>query len=230
MHIVVEGQKPIPTATITNVKEKQKDLIQLHLHGHFHAWISNCRREASTACETILGRLGAGEAARLAPAKQASCLAVLEAIVSHGVVALGATRADAEIRLDARSELVVVDAAQAKSLLAASILLLADVLGISECRLVISTTGTSDLQAVLARCSNCRGEASAAFETILGRLSAGEAARLAPAKQACGLAVLEAVVSHGVVALGATRADAEIGLDARRELVVVDAAQAKSLL
>merc|ERR1711879_409689 len=140
------------------------------------AWCSNCRGEASAAFETILGRLSAGEAARLAPTEQASSLAVLEAVVRDSVVTLGATRADAEIGLDARGELVVVDAAQAESLLAASILLLANILGISQGCLVISAAGTSDLQAVLARCGNCRGEASAAFETILGRLRAGEAA------------------------------------------------------
>merc|ERR1712070_481682 len=123
----------------------------------------------------------------------------------------------------------MVDATQAKCLLAACILLLADILRIGECSLIISRACASgDL--LQARFGLTWGKTSAACKVILCRLGAGEASRLAPAEQACCLAVLEAIVGHCVVALGASRADAKIRLHARSELVMVDATQAKCLL
>merc|ERR1712039_956870 len=60
---------------------------------HFHAWLSHSRRESGAAAQCILSRLGAGEAARLAPAEEACGLAVLEAVLGNRVVALRATSA-----------------------------------------------------------------------------------------------------------------------------------------
>merc|ERR1712156_338975 len=191
---------------------------------HLHAWLSHGRREAGAAAQCILSGLGAGEAARLAPAKEASSLAVLETILGNRVVALRATSADAQVGLHASSELVVIDAGETKRLLAASILLLANSGGIRKCSLVISAAGTGGLQ---ARLSHGRREAGAAAQCILSRLSAGEATRLAPAKEACSLAVLEAILGNRVVALRATSADAKVGLHTRSELVLVNASEAK---
>merc|ERR1712039_377188 len=191
---------------------------------HFHAWLSHSRRESGAAAQCILSRLGAGEAARLAPSEEACGLAVLEAVLGNRVVALRATSADAQVPMHARSELVVIDAGETKRLLAASILLLANSCGIRKCSLVISAAGTSGLQAWL---SHGRREAGAATQCILSRLGAGEAARLAPAEEACGLAVLEAVLGNRVVALRATSADAQVGLHASSELVVIDAGETK---
>merc|ERR1711924_394255 len=118
--------------------------------------------EAGAAREIILRRLGAGEACGLA---------ILEAIVCHGVVALGACRADAKIRLHAGSELVMIGAGHAQGLLAACILLLADVLGIGKCGLIISTACAGGGQRVARGGSTCR-EASAGCKCVLRRLGA----------------------------------------------------------
>merc|ERR1712072_1377173 len=58
-----------------------------------------------------------------------------------------------------------------------------------------------------ARIGDTWGEASATGERVLGWLGAAQATFLAPAEQACGLAILEAIVSHGVVALTARGTD-----------------------
>merc|ERR1712063_61358 len=125
---------------------------------NLHAWVCNGWREASATTQCILSWLGAAEATRLAPAKEACSLAVLEAIVSDGVVALGTSSTDAKVGLNAGNELVMVDAGHTQSLLAACILLLANCGGISQGCLVISPAGPCGFQAWLG---NCWGEASA---------------------------------------------------------------------
>merc|ERR550514_289293 len=135
------------------------------------AWIGDRRREASASCQAVLGRLSAREASRLAPPEQAGSLAVLEAVISNGIVALGASGADAEIGLDAAGELVVVNARQAECLLATGVLLLTNRLGISKRCLVISTACASDLS-LQAWIGDSRREASASCQAVLGRLSA----------------------------------------------------------
>merc|ERR1712070_488100 len=172
----------------------------------FKARIGDTWGEASAAGERILGWLGAAQATFLAPAKQACGLAILEAIVSHGVVALAARGTDSEVTLHAAGEFVMVNATEAECLLATSILLVANSLCISQSCLVVTAAGTSDF-AFKARIGDRWGEASAAGERILGRLGAAQAAFLAPAEQACGLAILEAIISHGVVALAARGTD-----------------------
>merc|ERR1719336_2197901 len=194
---------------------------------NLHAWVRDSWGETSATTQCILCWLCAAEATRLAPSKEACGLAVLETIVSDSVVALGASSTDAEVRLNAGHELVMVDACDTKSLLAACILLLANSGSISKSCLVISTASTCGLKAWL---SDGRSEASATTQCILSWLGAAEATRLAPAKEAYSLAVLEAVVSDGVVALGASSADAKVGLNAGHELIVVDACHTKSLL
>merc|ERR1712048_1526781 len=226
----IHQKQPSYTEQKCTSRQNQEQLEKgstINSSNHLHAWRCHSRREASAAAQCILSWLSAGEAARLAPAEEACSLAVLEAILGNCVVALRATSADAKVGLHAGSELVVVNASEAKRLLAASILLLANGRGIRKCSLVISTAGTGGLQ---ARLSHGRREASAAAQCILSRLGAGEAARLAPGEEACGLAVLEAVLGNRVVALRAASADAQVRLHASNELVVVNASEAKRLL
>ena len=102
------------------------------------AKLGNRRRETSAARKVVLGCLGAAQAARLAPSKQACRLAILEAIVSNSVVALTAGSTDAEVALHTAGELVMVDAAEPESFLAASILLLSNILCIGQSCLVIT--------------------------------------------------------------------------------------------
>merc|ERR1711991_867621 len=190
------------------------------------ARLGNGWREAGAAGKLILGWLSAAQAARLAPAEQARGLAVLEAVVGHSVVALAARGADAKLALHTTGELVVIDASEAQSTLAAPILLLTNSLGIGQRRLIVAAAGPSGL-ALQARLGNGWGETGAAGKLILGWLSAAQAARLAPAEQARGLAVLEAVVGHSVVALAARGADAKLALHTTGELVVIDASEAQ---
>merc|ERR1719503_348239 len=71
----------------------------------------------------------------------------------------------------------------------------------------------------------CRGlESSACGKGLLRWLSAGKAARLAPAEEAISLAVLGPVLAGCCVTLGATGADAGRGAEARVELVMVEVA------
>jgi len=63
----------------------------------------------------------------------------------------------------------------------------------------------------------------------LGRSCAIEAALLAPSKEASGLAILEAIVGSGSIAITAGIADANFASHATLELVMVDAAQTKSI-
>merc|ERR1712048_1437953 len=185
----IHQKQPSYTEQKCTSRQHQEQLEKgstINSSNHLHAWRCHGRREASAATQCILSRLGAGEAARLAPAEEACCLAVLEAILGNSVVALGAASADAEIGLHTSCELVVIDASEAEGFLAASVLLLANSRGISEGCLVISAAGTGGLQ---ARLGHSWREASAATQCILSRLGAGEAARLAPAEEACSLAV-----------------------------------------
>merc|ERR1719225_455574 len=207
--------------------QNQKDVEANNSHRNLHARRCHRRGETSASAQCVLCRLSASEATGLAPSKEASSLAIGEAVLGHSVVALRAAGADAEVRLDARSELVVVNASETQGLLATCILLLSNSRGIGQSCLVIGAACTSGLQ---ARLRNASGEPSAGWQVILGRLGAAETTSFAPAEQACGLAVLEAILCGGVVALGAACADAEVGLDARRELVMVDTGQTQGLL
>merc|ERR1719230_1106620 len=143
--------------------------------------------KSSASGEIVLSRLGAVKAALLAPSEEASSLAVLEPIVSSGIVALAACGRDAQVRLNARGELVMVDASQAKGLLAACILLLTDVLRIGKCSLVISRAGTSG-SGHKARTGSACGKSSASGKIVLSRLGAVKAALLAPSEEASSLA------------------------------------------
>jgi len=61
----------------------------------------------------------------------------------------------------------------------------------------------------VARVSDAGSEASARGKGVLGRLGAGQAACLAPAEEAVGLAVLGTVLASGCVALGARGSNAD---------------------
>merc|ERR1711998_44092 len=127
---------------------------------------SHCWGEAGAARKVVLGKLSAAQAARLAPAEQACGLAVLEAVVSNSVVALAAGGTDRKVTLHAAGEFVVVNAAEAERLLAASILLLANILGIGQCSLVIRAACTSG-RGLQARISRAGSETSATVQSRL---------------------------------------------------------------
>jgi len=63
----------------------------------------------------------------------------------------------------------------------------------------------------------------------LGRSCAVKAALLAPSKEAGGLAILEAIIGSGGIAVTAGIADANFTGHATLELVMVDAAQTKGV-
>jgi len=63
----------------------------------------------------------------------------------------------------------------------------------------------------------------------LGRCCAVKAALLAPSEEACGLAVFEAIIGSGGIAVTASVADSNFAGHATLELVMVDAAQTKSV-
>jgi len=81
-------------------------------------------------------------------------------------------------------------------------------LRISEGSLLISAACASggSLQ-LLAWVSDAGGEAGASRKGVLSRLGAGQAAFLAPAEEAVGLAVLGTVLASHCVALGACRSN-----------------------
>merc|ERR1712046_55273 len=111
------------------------------------AWISNSGCEASACGKSVLGRLGAGQATRLAPAEEAVCLAVLGTVLASRCVALRACRSDANGCSEAAVELVMIKLASddVEGCGAAVVGLLANNLRISESSLLISTacTGSS---------------------------------------------------------------------------------------
>merc|ERR1719215_153443 len=198
-----------------------KELVQ--------AWCCCSSLDASACREVLLSWRSAIEAARLAPTEQARSLAVLETIVCSDGIALGAIGVDADLSLHACVELVVVDASQAQRSSAALVALVAKRVGIE----------TLDHSLLIGRAlhGGCRFEArgcsssfnaSACREVLLSWCSAIEAARLAPTEQARSLAVLEAIVCCGGIALGAIGVDADLSFHACVELVVVDASQAQS--
>merc|ERR1719201_2895923 len=114
----------------------QKEII--NSHSNLHA--RRCHRwsEASATAQCILCGLSAAEASTFVPTEEASCLAVLEAVLGDGVVALRAASADAEVGCHATSELIMVDAREGQCSLAACILFLSNGLGICQCCLVCS--------------------------------------------------------------------------------------------
>merc|ERR1711871_1248776 len=107
------------------------------------AWIGLGWSEACTGGQCVLGWLSALQATTLAPSKQACCFAVLEAVISNCIVALGAGGADRQLALGTAGELVVVDASQTQGLGAALVLLVTDSLGISKIGLICSGASTS---------------------------------------------------------------------------------------
>merc|ERR1712050_536581 len=103
------------------LQEKQNNNL-VHQPNH-HGWLSHhglharrrrSSRNASACWKIDLGRCCAIEAALLAPSKQASSLAIFEAIVCSHCVTLGARSADANGTSQAAVELVVVDSSQAQ--------------------------------------------------------------------------------------------------------------------
>jgi len=192
-----------------------------------HARSGNCGGESCTSGKIILSWLGAVKATLLAPSKEACCLAILESIGGSGIVALAAGSGDAEVRLDTRSELVMVDAGEGQSLLATCVLLLTNILRISKGSLVVRGAATCGLKARLGHSS---GKPSTSGKIILSWLGAIKAALLAPSKEACSLAILESIGGSGIVALAAGSGDAKVRLDTRSELVMVDAGEGQSLL
>ena len=102
----------------------------------------------------------------------------------------------------------MVDATEAQCRLGANALLLTYRVAIRKRSLLGSAACTSGCR-LQARCGITTGETSALGKIDLGILGAIEAALLAPAKEASGLAVLESILSGGVVALGACVTDAE---------------------
>jgi len=157
-------------------------------------------REASTSGKIILSWLGAVKAALLAPSKEARRLAVLESISGSCIIALAAGRRDAEIRLNTRRELVVVNASEAQSLLGACVLLLTNILRIRKGGLVIRGATTCGLEAGSRRTS---WNASAIWQGRLCRSSAVKAALFAPSEEASSLAILEAIISSDGIAFAA---------------------------
>merc|ERR1712159_403520 len=205
------------------VLAKNSDFVTSNCDGFTRLGCSDL--EASACGKGLLSWLSAGEAARLAPAKEAIGLAILGAVLTGCCVALRASGADAGRGSEALVELVVVEVASEHIVRAGAAVvgLLASHLRISERGLLISRAGSSGLQ-LLARLG-CSGlEASACGKGLLSWLSAGEAARLTPAKKAIGLAVLGAVLASCCVALRASGADAGRGSEALVELVVVEVA------
>merc|ERR1719272_2338774 len=111
-----------------------------------------------------------------------------------------------------------------ESLGAASVCLGANCLRIGKSRLLgrSACTGRLDLQLLFTRISGCSGETSAGGESLLCGHSAGQAARLAPAKKTVGFAVLGAVLACGRIALRACRGNANGRREARVELAMVE--------
>merc|ERR1719152_231447 len=83
-----------------------------------------------------------------------------------------------------------------------------------------------DSNGLEARLSTSRCEASACIQSRLGLIccAAVQAALLAPAKEACGLAILGCVLTIGCVALGASSTNAQLASEAIVELVMVEVA------
>merc|ERR1712203_159380 len=176
--------------------------------------------------EVNLRRSGAIEASLLAPAKEASTLAIFESIVSGDSIALRACRADADSTRQAGVELVVVDASQGESSLATF------VGGITKIVVIHGLNGSlvigrarSSVCGLEARLGRACWDAGARWEVNLRRSGAIEASLLAPAEEASTLAIFESVVSGDCIALRACRADADSTGQARVEFVVVDASQ-----
>merc|ERR1711988_1931132 len=83
-----------------------------------------------------------------------------------------------------------------------------------------------DSNGLEARLSTARCEASACIQSRLGLIccAAVQAALLAPAKEALGLAILGCILAIGRIALGAPSTDAQLASEAIVELVVVEVA------
>jgi len=88
----------------------------------------------------------------------------------------------------------------------------------------------SGKELVHARSWRASWDSCACWKVGLGRSCAVEAALLAPSKEASGLAVFEAIVGSGGIAVTASIADADFAGHATLELGMVDAAQAKGAL
>merc|ERR1712139_558081 len=158
------------------------------------ARVGRCGCETSASGEGLLCWRGAGQAARLAPVEKAVGFAVLGTVLTCGRIALRARGGNANGRSEAAVELVMVELSSddVESCGAASVGLVANDLRISKLALFITRASTCDLslQLIFARVSRCCCETRASGEGLLCWRGAGQAARLAPAEKAVGLAVL----------------------------------------
>merc|ERR1712224_128879 len=96
----------------------------------------------------------------------------------------------------------MVDATDTKGLLATSILLLTKILRIGEGSLVIGAARTGGCQ-FKAGCCSASGKACAGGKVVLRWFCAVKASLLAPSKEASSLAIFEAIIGSGIVALAA---------------------------
>merc|ERR1712048_1277527 len=147
-----------------------------------HAWLWSSGRNARARWEIDLCWCCAVQAALLAPSKEASSLAVLEAVVCSDRVALRAIRADANGSSQAFVELVMVDSCQAQRTLAALVGRITEVVVIHalDCSLIISgARNSSRLHAWLWGSSR---NARARWKINLCWCCAVQAALLAPSK------------------------------------------------
>merc|ERR1712066_170809 len=145
-----------------------------------HARRRRSSRNASACWKVDLGRSCAIEAALLAPSKQASSLAILEAIVCSHCVTLGARSADANGTSQAAVELVVVDPSQAQCLGTACVGLITKGIVIHglNCGLIICRA--RDSSGLHARSWRSSRNTSACWKINLGRCRAIQATLLAP--------------------------------------------------
>jgi len=166
----------------------------------------------------------------LAPSKEASGLAILEAIIRSYSIAFTASITDSNFSGHATFEFVMVDATQTKGVLATLVALVTErvvVQGLDFGLIVGCALHCTGLE---ARCGRASWDSCACWKVSLGGSCAVEAALLAPSKEASGLAVFEAIVGSGGIAVTASIADADFAGHATLELGMVDAAQAKGAL
>jgi len=195
-------------------------------HCSLQTWCGGACGEACTSGEVVLCWFCAVKASLLAPSKEASSLAILKPVIGSCIVALAAGGRDAKVGLHARREFVVVDATETKSLLAASILLFADILRICKSSLIIGRAATCRLQ---ARCGRASWDSSASWKVSLGRGGAVKAALFAPAKEAFCLAICKSIIGGRGITFTTSTADSNFGGHTSIEFVMVNATQTQSL-
>merc|ERR1712119_100682 len=173
---------------------------------HARCWRSG--RNTSACWKIDLGWCCAIQTTLLAPSKQASSLAIFEAIVCSRCVTLGARSADANGASQAAVELVMVDSSQAQCAGTACVGLITKGIVIHglNCGLIICRA--RDSSGLHARCWRSGRNTSARWKIDLGWCCAIQTTLLAPSKQAGSLAIFEAIVCSRCVTLGARSADA----------------------